>query len=117
MAYLTLDVNQAAVRTHDVVYRGQPNARPLADLGCKKWLEQMCTDPLIHTHTVIFDGEKRAQKASLFGAALAFLGEDLHLAVAGLNRDMSPVRQCVSGVEHEVEKNLLRLHGTHLDQA
>lgn len=71
----------------------------------------------IHAAAVIPDDKKGARKGHRATGAGPRVGQNLHLAVAGVDLDLATTGQGVTSVQHQVQQNLLGLGVIHPDQA
>src|ERR1700733_8947298 len=110
-------VNEAAVGRHNVMNGGQAKAGALARLGRKERLEKTSPGGSVHAEARISYREKctwQRRSATYSGAGI---GQHFHLAIRGLNHDLSADRHGIARVEDKVEQDLLSLGWIHLNQA
>ena len=70
----------------------------------------------IHAAPVVSHHEKRAGERGWAAFPKTCFREHLDFAIAGFNRDLATAGHRVPRIENQVEQNLLRLGGVHLDQ-
>src|SRR5271170_3794797 len=114
-ARFAFHVNKSAVCGNDAADGGESQTSALAGvLSGEKRLEKTLAYFRVHTATVVADHEENAGE----GFAMLFHhgpGYGLEFAVAGLNHNAATGRQRVTGVEDQVEDDLLGLRRIDLD--
>jgi hypothetical protein len=103
---------------HDAVDGSQAEAGAFAGaFGCEKWLEKMLACTLVHPTAVVAHGEEYAGKGWSTCLRESRSRDALKFTVAGFDDNAAAVRQGISGVEDQIQNDLLGLRVLDLEQA